>query len=236
MVTKIERELRHTWLIFEIDKIYEEDYQMKMLTSNSIPGMLMVQGQGVDEKSRYRYEISGKISMKVLGERESWSYTKMEEFVQQFIQVLKEMDNYLLNVNCLSLDPEHIFWSDGNYYFSYCPMLEQDLWKSFHELSEYFVKETNYEDKDAIYFAYELHKSSMEENYNIEEILEKIMERKIQEIEQEQEKAKDMSYDLKEDRVLDEWAEEQGLGNNVVRDKPGVWGFVSRKLQRNNKE
>ena len=175
MITEIERELRHTWMIFEIEKIYEEDYQMKMIHSNSIPGLLSVQGQGMDEKSRYRYEISGKISMKVLGERESWSYFQMENFMRQFIQVLKEMDNYLLNVNCLSLNPEHIYWNDGKFYFSYCPALEQDLWEKFHELTEYFVRETNYEDKEAIYFAYELHKSSMEENYNIEEILMKIL-------------------------------------------------------------
>ena len=57
--------------------LYKEDYQMKMIHSNSIPGLLSVQGQGMDEKSRYRYEISGKISMKVLGERESWSYFQM---------------------------------------------------------------------------------------------------------------------------------------------------------------
>ena len=87
----------------------------------------------------------------------------MEEFVRQFIQMLKEIENYLLNVNCLSLNPEHIFYEDGKYYFSYCPMLQQNLWAEFHELTEYFVRETDYEDKEAIYLAYELHKSSMEE-------------------------------------------------------------------------
>lgn len=236
MVIEFERELRHTWMILEFEKIYEEDYQMKMLTSNSIPGLLMIRGQGTDERSRYRYEISGKISMKTLGEKEGWSYSQMEEFMRQLIQVLKEMDNYLLDVNCLSLNPECIFWKEGIYYFCYCPALEQDLWMSFHELSEYFVKETNYEDKDAIYFAYELHKSSMEDNYNIEVILEKILERKEKEMERIQEQTKEMSYELEEEQVLDAWALEQGSKHNILREKPAVWGFVSRKLQRNNKD
>lgn len=236
MITEFERELRHTWMIFEIEKIYEEDYQMKMIYSNSIPGLLNVQGQGMDEKSRYRYEISGKISMKALGERESWNYFQMENFMRQLIQILKEMDNYLLNVNCLSLKPEHIYWNDGKYYFCYCPALEQDLWEEFHELTEYFVRETNYEDKEAIYFAYELHKSSMEENYNIEEILEKILERKEAEMSRVREDIKEMSYELEDDKILDDWAGEQELKNNVMRERSGVWGFVSRKLQRNSKE
>ena len=174
--------------------------------------------------------------MKVLGERESWSYFQMENFMRQFIQVLKEMDNYLLNVNCLSLNPEHIYWNDGKFYFSYCPALEQDLWEKFHELTEYFVRETNYEDKEAIYFAYELHKSSMEENYNIEEILEKILERKEAEMDRMKEDVKEMSYELEDDRILDDWAGEQELKNHVLRERLGVWGFVSRKLQRNSKE
>ena len=54
MITILERELRHTWMIFEIQKLYEEDYQMQMLYANTIPGLLNVQGQGMDEKSRYR--------------------------------------------------------------------------------------------------------------------------------------------------------------------------------------
>lgn len=156
--------------------------------------------------------------------------------MRQFIQVLKEMDNYLLNVNCLSLNPEHIYWNDGKFYFSYCPALEQDLWEKFHELTEYFVRETNYEDKEAIYFAYELHKSSMEENYNIEEILEKILERKEAEMDRMKEDVKEMSYELEDDRILDDWAGEQELKNHVLRERLGVWGFVSRKLQRNSKE
>lgn len=235
MITEIERELRHTWMIFEFNKIYEEDYQMKMIYSNSIPGLLNVQGQGMDEKSRYRYEISGKISMKVLGERESWNYSQMEDFMRQLIRILKEMDNYLLNVNCLSLNPEHIYWNDGKFYFSYCPAMEQDLWEKFHELTEYFVRETNYDDKEAIYFAYELHKSSMEENYNIEEILEKILERKDAELSKVKEEVKEVSYEIEDDRILDDWAGEQKLRNHVMRERPNVWEFVGKKLSKSGK-
>lgn len=234
MITLLEKELRHTWMIFEIQKLYEEDYQMKMLYSNTIPGLLSVQGQGLDEKSRYRYEITGKSSMKLLGDREKWNSFRMEEFMRQFIQTLKEVENYLLNVNCISLNPEHIFYSEGKYFFSYCPAIQKDLWTEFHQLTEYFVRETNYEDKEAVYFAYELHKSSMEENYNIEEILEKILERKEAEMKRVTPDVKEMSYELEEDKILDEWAGGQEIRNNVMRERTGVWGFVSRKLQKNS--
>ena len=47
---------------------------------------------------------------------------------------------------------------------------------------------------------------------------------------------KEMSYELEDDKILDDWAGEQELKNNVMRERSGVWGFVSRKLQRNSKE
>ena len=168
MREEYERDLHHAWMILETDELYKEDYQMRMLMENAIPGLLSVRGQGKDDKSQYRYEISGKISVKAKGEKEHWKFADLEKFMRQFIQVLYAVKNYLLNVNCLSLDPGHIYVSDEIYYFCYCPGLEGNILEKFHELTEYFVRETDYEQKEAVYLAYELHKASMEENYNIE--------------------------------------------------------------------
>lgn len=230
MKVEYERELRYTWMVFEIDRIYQEDYQMRMIQKNHIPGLLVMHGQGMDEKSRYRYDITGKISMKVLGEREGWNSVEMENFMKQFVQVLGVLGDYMLNIHCLILEPEYIYWQEGNFYFSYCPAAEKNLWEAFHALTEYFVRETNYEDKEAVYFAYELHKSSMEENYNIEELLEKIIERK--DVELERVKKKEMSYELEEDKILDDWMDEQTLKGKAVREHMGVWQYVSRKLRK----
>ena len=163
MREEYERDLHHAWMILETDELYKEDYQMRMLMENAIPGLLSVRGQGKDDKSQYRYEISGKISVKAKGEKEHWKFADLENFMRQFIQVLYAVKNYLLDVNCLSLDPGHIYVSDEIYYFCYCPGLEGNILEKFHELTEYFVRETDYEQKEAVYLAYELHKASMEE-------------------------------------------------------------------------
>ena len=97
-------------------------------------------------------------------------------------------------------------------------------------MTEYFVRETDYEDKEAIYFAYELHKSSMEENYNIENVLEQIIERKEEELNRV--KKKEISYELEEDKILDNWMDEQNFKGEVVRERMGVWQYVSRKLRK----
>ena len=167
MREEYERDLHHAWMILETDELYKEDYQMRMLMENAIPGLLSVRGQGKDDKSQYRYEISGKISVKAKREKEHWKFADLEKFMRQFIQVLYAVKNYLLDVNCLSLDPGHIYVSDEIYYFCYCPGLEGNILEKFHELTEYFVRETDYEQKEAVYLAYELHKASMEEKSRI---------------------------------------------------------------------
>ncbi len=226
MREEYERDLHHAWMILETDELYKEDYQMRMLMENAIPGLLSVRGQGKDDKSQYRYEISGKISVKARGEKEHWKFADLEKFMRQFIQVLYAVKNYLLDVNCLSLDPGHIYVSDEIYYFCYCPGLEGNILEKFHELTEYFVRETDYEQKEAVYLAYELHKASMEENYNIEYALERILEKKENEMESIQPEKK-AGYDLQEELILDDWIAEQEMKGQVVKDRQSVWGFLS---------
>ena len=98
MREEYERDLHHAWMILETDELYKEDYQMRMLMENAIPGLLSVRGQGKDDKSQYRYEISGKISVKAKGEKEHWKFADLENFMRQFIQVLYAVKNYLLDV------------------------------------------------------------------------------------------------------------------------------------------
>ena len=79
MGQEYERDLHHAWMILETDELYKEDYQMRMLMENAIPGLLSVRGQGKDDKSQYRYEISGKISVKAKGEKEHWKFADLEK-------------------------------------------------------------------------------------------------------------------------------------------------------------
>ena len=70
----------------------------------------------------------------------------------------------------------------------------------------------------------------MEENYNIENVLEQIIERKEEELNRV--KKKEISYELEEDKILDNWMDEQNFKGEVVRERMGVWQYVSRKLRK----
>lgn len=235
MKERYERDLYHSWMILEIEKVYEEDYQMKMLADNEIPELLEVVGQGQDEKSIYRYRISGKKSLKECWMEKSWGYKELEVFMRQLIHVLYELGNYLLDANKLSLNVNHIYLEGEQYVFCYLPGEARNIWRDFHVLMENIVKEMDYEDKEGIYLAYELHKASMEESYDLEQELEQILEKKEQEMQYLTPKKRELVYDVEEEMLLSDWAGVQEMTGKIVRDHQTVWGFVNNKIHKRNR-
>ena len=150
---------------------YTEDYQNKMLEENQVEGLLEMHGRGMDDKSCYDYDVSGKVSMKALYEKHTMSGEEIKILLKSILRVVKEVERYLLNVNCILMDPEYIFYKEEKYYFCYYPPKEKSLWEGFHHLSEYLVKCADYQDKECVQIVFLLHKETMKENYSLEQII-----------------------------------------------------------------
>ena len=80
---------------------YTEDYQNKMLEENQVEGLLEMHGRGMDDKSCYDYDVSGKVSMKALYEKHTMSGEEIKILLKSILRVVKEVERYLLNVNCI---------------------------------------------------------------------------------------------------------------------------------------
>lgn len=176
MKTEYRRNLNATYLIIEVDEVYKEDYQMHMMEANDITGLLKVSGRGLNDQSRYHYEISGKVSVKAMYEKAKMEYNDVRELTLQLLQTIKAVQAYLLDENHLLLEPEYIFYEKNRFYFCYIPAESKVLAEELHRLTEYFINQIDYEDKQGIYLAYELHKLTMVENYSLEQVMDKICE------------------------------------------------------------
>ncbi len=231
METKYKRGLDHTYLILELPNLYEEDYQMKIMQANKIEGLLPAAGQGIDGKSQYFYEISGKVSMRSLYEKAEITEAELKELLLQLLNTVNTIRKYMLDAGRILLEPEYIFYEDETYYFCYLPVKEKDLCKEFHNLTEYFVSRINHKEKEGIELAYELHKATMEENYNLEKILGKVKKKE----------EKKVSYEIPEMIITDidyEREDYDSVQNSVFREtsfhwkkrKRGKWGDWAEKL------
>ena len=235
------RDLNTSYFIIESDRFYQADYQMKMLTNNQIPGLLLVKGRGVNGRSRYEYEIQGKHSLEFLTQKGPVTYEMIIAIIEDLLAVMEEMRDYLLSPNQLLLDPRSIFMEGGRYYFCYYPSNVKGISESFHELAEFFVRETDYQDRSGIYISYALHKMTIQENYQICQVIEEILahqkegsnledqdEGEYQEEyyeygeEDEQEESEEDSCE----NHYDDWGLEDRPIGDVIREKVGGWGLI----------
>ncbi len=245
--------------------VYKEDYQMRMLRMNDIDGLLSVKGRGIDGVSFYDYNVSGKISMQAMYEKNKISGEDLKAFLKQLLAVIRTVENYLLNINCILIDPEYIFYESGKYYFCYYPQARREVWEEFHRLTEYFVKQADYEDKECVRVVFILHKETMAENYSLEKIVKACVKssekkpeggvrrgaelrrsaliREIYEDDDETEEAGQERVRRKDPEITAEdydtsehdWIKRQHRGSLIMEETENMWTPVKKLLNRRKK-
>lgn len=230
-------------IIIEEKEVYQEDYQMRMLQVNHIEGLLPVRGRGVDGCSHYEYEVSGKVSVEAIYEKSVIGGAELKCFLECLRAVLRDAEKYLLDIHSILLKPEYIYYGAGRYYFCYYPPGKGNLWEAFHTLTEYFVKQADYEDEECVRIAFQLHKQTMEENYSLEQVISGCLKEKSGEClkensrQDEPEKAYGEAeygstpYDTEEH----DWITRQEMGSSILRETDNMWTPVKRFLGRHKK-
>lgn len=224
MRAEYKRNVNSAHLILEEKRPYREDYQMRMLKENDITGLLKVKGRGINEYSRYYYDIGGKVSIKAMYEKASINSHDLKLLLEQLAETAKDVYNYMLNTNYLILDPHYIFYDNGTFFFCYFPYGGKTLCKELHHLAEYIVGQVDYEDKESIYIAYEFHKRTMEDNYNIDQLISFLFETEEQAEEQEQ---------MVEEEL---WESEADAEMMIEEAMPQKWNPVKHIFSRNKKK
>lgn len=223
MKTYYKNDLKKAYLILEGEEGEKEDYQIEMLKENEIAGILKTDVRYVDNVIQYHYDISGKVSFKAMHEKVNLTCEDMRHMVEQLLSAIKTLRKYMLDGNAILLDPEHIFCTKQQVFFCYYPSGQRELKTEFHKLTEFFVREVNYKDKEGVHFAYTLHKATMEENYSIEQILEELS---CEEKEEGVEKTPITYTERMENKALEEV---------LIAEKREMWEPVRKLLERKRK-
>lgn len=221
-------------ITIEEKEFYREDYQMRMLRANHMEELLDVRGRGVDGNSCYEYDVSGKISVKAMYERGKISGEDVKNLLTSLKAAIAKTEEYLLDIHRILLDPEYIFYADGRYYFCYYPPADQDLWEKFHLLTEYLVKQADYGDQECVRMVFLLHKETMEENYDLEELIRKCLQKETVEKQTEEEHSDtgEAEYDSREH----DWITEQEMGSLILKETENMWRPVKRFLNRHKRQ
>ena len=154
-------------IILEDDSLFLEDYQLKMLEINRPHSFLPVKGRGINGKSKYVYLINTKQNLLAAYKTSHVSGIELEQLLLSIKTCIEEAERYLLEVDRIMLDPEHIYVDRGKYYFCYYPPKEGTLHGDFQELAEFVVKNADYSDDACVRMAFSLHKEALKESGDI---------------------------------------------------------------------
>lgn len=147
-------------------------YQVNTIRHNKIEGLLSVQFFIEDGEYQYFYDISCKESLTNKMKQKKYTIREIRTILSDLYRCTTRMEDYLLDMNGLLLDPDYIFADQQNqYYFCYYPVENMVFEKSLEELFEYFMNRLDYQDETTIQLVYMMYQKARENTTPFSELM-----------------------------------------------------------------
>ncbi len=168
---KYYKDYRHNYLILKDNGCLSENvYQRKMVTENKIRGLLESQERHINGEILLYCEITSRQSLLSICDGKSIGMEQLRTFFLQLKMVNDLLQKFLLDGNCLVLQPEYIFQDieTGEYSFLYYPDPEEG---SFAGLVEFLLAKVDNEDMEAVETVYKIADLAGREQFAMDEVL-----------------------------------------------------------------
>ena len=171
------RDRYHNYLILEMEENFKEnEYSIKMITYNQIPGLLRCEIRKVNGSISLYYDITSKQSVTHIFERHLMEYEDIRQFLMGIKRGMEGASGYLLDENSFLLDSEHLYMDveTREVFLCYVPGRKGDFQKEFRNFAEYILRKLDHGQEEAVILGYEIYRQSMEESGSIDQILQVI--------------------------------------------------------------
>lgn len=203
---------------------YYLSVEYEVLKRNDLKTLVSAQLREKDEEKSLLFDITGKRPLKRQGKERAFSQKECEKILQNMRNMIQEVEDYMLDLNCIELRPEYIYEdSKGEIQWIYFPQTSleseiksnlqdreiqnknEDLQKRMEALFAWMLPQIDYEDTDAVQFMYRFYNKVRKLGFS-KELLETYIQTKIQkeyydigEVDETSEKVRDSSK-IKQDR------------------------------------
>jgi FOG: FHA domain len=174
MRTIYKRELDHNYLILQQEE-FRDHYQVGMLISNKIPGLLECALSRIDKEAGFYYEITSRQNLRLVLERRHLKAAELHALLEQLLLTARSCEEHLLDTEQLLLNPDYIYLDPDRWEFSFCffPFYDAAGENELLKLSEYLLDRLDKQDADAVALGYEFYRMAGEENASLEQVLSK---------------------------------------------------------------
>lgn len=178
MKVRYKREMRHNYLILEAFEQDAESFEIRMLTGNSIDGLLKFRMKQEEQNQYYYYEITSKQPLSRLLEFKEIRREELGRLIIGIGSALHRMEDFLLQESHILLEPEHIYIEPETYqiWLCYVPGYQGDFPAAMEKLLQYLLKKADHRDNETVVLAYRLYQESQKDYYGIEDLLRAVQE------------------------------------------------------------
>lgn len=143
------------------------EYQIEMLRKNRLAGLLPVQICAINEQREYHYEAEGLISLEEYLDRRMISSALLQAYIESMKGVLDILEEYLLEPDCLCMEPEHIYTDEKGEALQFCyrPPGGETFERGLQRLLQFFLGKLDYSDRQGVMEAYQLYQNAVKEGY-----------------------------------------------------------------------
>lgn len=188
MEVSFKREMKHNYIIIKAEKICLDNYEIQMLHSNPMKGILRFRTKITDEGLFFYYEITSRQPLSRLLESRYIKEWEIRQMLLQIAQSLEDMERHLLPEERILLEPEYIYIEPDHFNLGLClvPGKNGGFPEDMSRLLQYMLKKVDHQDQRSVVLAYGLYQESLKENYGISDLLDQLSPVKSQTVAMEE--------------------------------------------------
>ena len=121
MESIIKQEANNSYFILKEETISpREEFLLRMITENQIPGLLQVTRNQLNAEGELYYNINGYVSFEEYCGKKQLGQQDVKRLLLALQKILKQMEEYLLDADSLLLEPGSLFYSTSKETFGIC--------------------------------------------------------------------------------------------------------------------
>ena len=174
----IKQEANNSYFVLKEETISKrEEFLLRMIIENQIPGLLQVTRNQLNEEGELYYHINGYISFAEYCAKKQLGQQDVKRLLLTLQKILKQMEEYLLDADSLLLEPDSLFYSTSKEAFGIClyPFIQRNVRSQIQDLGEYLLNHINHEDENVVRMTYQFYRLTREGNFEISQVVEELI-------------------------------------------------------------
>lgn len=156
---------------------FNNNYLVKMITNNSIKGLLPSTLNMINSLPSFCYDITSKHALSSFTESSKIDFGLLSSILLHLHGLCENLENYMLDTNYILLSPHLIFLNPELKipHFCYCPVCEKDtnysLSNQLKILLDFIISRLDYNDKECVALAYTLHQKCTNNIFSTDDLI-----------------------------------------------------------------